>query len=115
MKNKASFILMYIAFFIYSLSGICLKVAAQKEFFSFPFLLYMGISMIILGCYALLWQIVLKKVQLSIAMANKPVTLILTVIWSVIFFSEHLSIASVAGILLIVLGIAIIGKSENAE
>lgn len=112
MKNKASFVLMYIAFFIYSLSGICLKFASKNEFLSLRYLLFLGGAFFILACYAVLWQLVLKKIQLSVAMANKPVTLILSILWSVLLFSEHLTIYTYIGIILILMGIFVIGKSE---
>lgn len=64
-----------------------------------------------MGIYAVLWQQVLKSLPVSVAMANKPVALVLSLFWSVILFKEHISLKMFVGILLILCGVFIIGKS----
>ena len=92
MNKKQSFCLMYIGFLIYSLSGIFSKIASFKEFFSFDYIICFFGIIIVLGIYALLWQQVLKNIPLSVAMANKPFVLILSIIWSILIFHENLKL-----------------------
>lgn len=64
---------------------------------------------LILGVYALLWQQVLKKIPLSIAMANKPVVLIFGLIWACLLFKEAITFKILLGMGLVFIGIFIIG------
>lgn len=67
---------------------------------------------LILGVYALLWQQVLKKIPLSIAMANKPIVLVLGILWAVLIFDEKITWKLFVGIILILCGILIIGVGQ---
>ena len=105
-------------FFIYSLSWIFTKLAstrlADRDYL--PFILLFGISIMILGLYAILWQQVIKKTELSIAYANKAVTLLFSLIWGVLIFKEVITLTKVAGIALVITGIIIlIGNCETSS
>lgn len=113
MKNKLSFLLMYISFFIYSLSSFFSKIASKQDFLSFGYFLSFSSIIIIMGIYAILWQQVLKKLPLSIAMSNKPIVLVFSVLWAVLFFDETLNIKIMLGIILIIIGVLIIGVKNE--
>ena len=115
MKNKSAYILMLLSFFIYSLSSFFSKLASRYEMFSMPYIFCFCGIIIVLGLYGILWQQVLKNIDLSVAMAFKPLCLILSVLWSVIFFSEHLSHKMITGIVLIILGIFIISRGVHEK
>ena len=51
----------------------------------------------ILGIYALLWQQVIKKFELSVAYANKAVTLLWALIWGIFIFHEKITVFKTAG------------------
>ncbi len=104
---------MYFVFFIYSFAGVCLKIASGEHLLSFKYIFYFFIVIFILGLYAFLWQQVLKNISLSIAMANKPLVLILGILWANIFFGEKITWHIVLGGVLILLGITIIGKDSE--
>lgn len=52
---------LHLLFLIYSLGGICSKLAAQSEFLSPRFILLYGAVLLDMAVYALLWQQLLKK------------------------------------------------------
>ena len=112
MKNKGSFLLMYLAFFIYSLSGIFSKLASTKDFLSFSYILCFVGVIFILGVYALLWQQVLKRIPLSVAMANKPFVLVFGTLWAVLLFGEIIGVKFFIGIAIIIAGLFVMG-AEN--
>lgn len=60
-------LLLCFAVAVYSLSGLFSKLASGHEFLSFPYLCCLCGVIIILGIYAVLWQIALKRVPLSVA------------------------------------------------
>ena len=115
MNNKKYYLLMYFAFFIYSLSGIISKLASHYAFLSFSYIVYFSVIVLILGVYALLWQQVLKQIPLSVAMSNKPIVLILGIIWAILFFKEIISLKFIIGVFFILCGILIIGFSNNEK
>ena len=103
---------MYMAFFIYSLSGIFSKLASKHDFLSLPYILCFVGVIFILGFYAILWQQVLKKLPLSIAMSNKPFVLVFGTLWAVLLFGEIIGVKFFIGIAIIIAGLFVMG-AEN--
>ncbi len=115
LKINGFFPLMYAAFFIYSLSSIFSKLASREAFLSLPYILCFGGIIFILGLYAVLWQQVLKKIPLSVAMANKPVALVLSLLWAFLLFKEQLSLKVILGVVLMLGGIIVIGGDDDGK
>ena len=65
-KLKEIFILQ-IVIAIYTLSTVFAKFASGQEFMSFKFILYYGLEMLILAVYAVVWQQLIKKFDISVA------------------------------------------------
>ena len=100
-------------FMIYSISSVVSKFASGKEVFSFEFILFYGLDVIVLGIYALLWQQVIKKFELSIAYANKAITLLWALVWGIGIFHEQITAGKVIGILLVMAGIFILNSDSG--
>ncbi len=93
---------------IYTLSSVVAKVATGKELFSFTFFLFYGLEIIILGVYAILWQQMIKRFDLSVAYANRAMALLWSALWAVVLFRETLEPKQLAGIALVILGTVIV-------
>lgn len=106
------FIQLHILLLIYSIGGICSKLASKEDFFSLEFLCIYGILFLILVFYAIMWQQILKKMKLVTAYANKSVTIIWAMIWGVLVFKEELTIFNIVGTLIIILGIVLVVTGE---
>lgn len=102
-------------FLIYSINSIVAKFASQQESFSFAFLALYCLEVAILGVYAILWQQIIKKFELSVAYANKAVTLIWAMIWGTLIFREQITVPKIAGILLVIVGIVILNSGEEKK
>lgn len=100
-------------FLVYSISSVASKFASGQELFSMGFLLLYGLDILVLGVYALLWQQVIKKFELSVAYANKAVTLLWALVWGIFIFHEEITVWKVAGILLVMTGIFILNSEEG--
>jgi len=100
-------------FFILSFVGVFGKMAAMSGGFGVRFLVFVGIQIIILGTYALIWQQVLKKFDLVEAMAFRGVVVILSLVWAVVFFQESITIFNIIGSIVIVIGIYIVSTGES--
>lgn len=100
---------------IYTLSSVVAKFATGKELFSFSFFLFYGLEIGILGVYAILWQQMIKRFDLSVAYANRAMALLWSALWSVLLFEEGLGPKQVAGIVLVILGTVIVNADSPAE
>ncbi len=114
MKNNKiiSLIFLQAIVVIYTLSGVAAKFASGYEFMSFGFVLCYGIEILILGVYAILWQQIIKGIDLSVAYANRSVALLWSMVWAVLFFNETVSWKNILGVLLVIAGTIIVNKEE---
>ena len=67
----------------------------------------------LLGLYAIIWQISIKKIPLYMAYMGKSISLILTLLWSNLFFSEVIKINNIIGALLVICGILLMFISKE--
>ena len=82
---------------IYTLSSVVAKFASGEEFLTFKFIVFYGLEILILGIYAILWQQIIKKFDLSIAYANKAMSLLWSLLWAILFFKESITVKNVIG------------------
>ena len=85
-------IILQIVIAIYTLSTVFAKFASAEEFMSFKFILFYGIEILILGLYAIIWQQLIKKFDISVAYANKAMGLLWSIIWAILIFKEIITI-----------------------
>lgn len=105
--------MLQIALFVYSCSGLFSKSAAQFDFLSFPFILCYGGMVLILGIYAVLWQQIIKHLPLTVAFANKAITIVWGMVLGAFFFEETFSVKQIAGALIIMIGVIGYMKSDK--
>lgn len=103
---------LHILLIIYSLGAVCSKLASGQEFLSLQFCIYYILTLMILAVYAVAWQQVLKKLSLSSAYANKAVTIVWGLLWGKLLFSEKIIFQNILGVLMIIMGIYIVVKSD---
>ena len=108
-------LLLQAVFLIYSISSVVSKLASDKEMLSMEFILLYGVDILVLGIYALLWQQVIKRFELSIAYANKAVTLVWALVWGCFLFHEQITIGKVIGIVLVMAGIFILNTEKEGQ
>ena len=105
------FLILQSAVFLYSLSGIASKIASNYEFLSLGFILSYGAEIFILGVYAIVWQQIIKKTDLSVAYTNKAITFFWSMLWSFLIFSENISLKNIIGVVLIFIGTLMVNKN----
>ena len=111
-KIKTLFLL-HIMLMIYSMSGICSKMASKQEFLSTEFCFYYAMIIILLGFYAIGWQQIIKRLPLTMAFANKAVTIVWGIIWGAVFFQEKVTIGKVIGAILVILGVVVYANADG--
>lgn len=98
---------------IYTTTGIFAKKASAYDVLSKEFILYYGLEIFILGIYAILWQQIIKKFQLTVAYVNRAVALLWSLLWSVIFFKETITLNNIVGAVIIIIGIAVVNSDDK--
>ena len=98
---------------VYTLSSVAAKYASSFEFLSLKFLGFYGLEIGILGVYAILWQQMIKRIDLSVAYANRAFGVFWSMIWAVLFFDEMVTIRNVIGIVIVFLGIVVVNSDES--
>ena len=108
-------LMLQIVFFIYSINSVVAKFASAQEPFSLNFILLYGLELCVLGVYALLWQQLIKRMELSVAYSNKAVVRLWAMVFGVLLFKEQITLTKVAGILLVIVGIVVLNSEEVKE
>ncbi|CDE90973.1 putative uncharacterized protein [Clostridium sp. CAG:389] len=111
-KLKEIFILQ-IVIAIYTLSTVFAKFASGQEFMSFKFILYYGLEMLILAVYAVVWQQLIKKFDISVAYANKAMGLLWSIVWAILIFNETITIKNVIGVVIVIVGTIIVNSEDE--
>ena len=108
-------ILLHLMLMVYSLSGVCSKMAAKESFLSVRFCCYYAGIIVLLGFYAVAWQQIIKRLALTTAFANKAVTIVWGIIWGVLFFHETISIRKIIGAVIVIIGVVLYAIADGEE
>lgn len=114
-KKKISlplFLLLQGAVCLYTVSGIAAKLASNYEFLSLGFVLCYGAEIAILGVYAIVWQQIIKRVDISIAYANRSMAIFWSMLWASVLFHEQITVQNIIGVVLIFAGTWVVNSSE---
>ena len=93
---------------VYSSSGFFTKLASQYEFISTTYILCLFGVVVILGTYAVLWQIALKRVNLNQAYLFRSLGLIYGLCIAYFAFHESISWQNVLGALIVLFGLLLL-------
>lgn len=118
MKKKVHFfdiILLQMVVVIYSINTVIAKFVSDQPFLSFKFIVLYLLEFAVLGIYAIFWQQMIKRFELSIAYANKAMTLLWSLLWSVLIFRDSVTPAKVVGVLLVIAGTIILNSEVMDE
>ncbi|MEI3526413.1 MAG: EamA family transporter [Eubacteriales bacterium] len=95
---------------LYTLSSVAAKLASGQAVLSLPFIVYYGVEILILGIYAIAWQQIIKRCDLSVAYANRSMAILWSLVWTVIFFHEALTVKNIIGVLIVFAGTMIVNS-----
>lgn len=113
MHRLKEFLILHISIFIYSLSAIFSKLASGYSFLSLEYILFLGLQVLVLGVFAILWQQAIKPFKASVAYSNKSITTLWTLLFSTCFFGETITFFNVIGAMLIVIGVIMVVNSDD--
>ena len=100
---------------IYTISSVMSKKASASNGDVLRFAFFFGMEFVILGIYALLWQQMIKRFELSVAYANRSMAVFWSMIWAVVFFHDMITVQNVIGVLLVIIGNIIINADQEEK
>lgn len=106
-------IILQVIIMIYTLSTVAAKFASGQDFLSVNFILFYGLEILILGIYAIAWQQIIKKFDISVAYANKAMSLLWSLVWAIVFFKEQITLGNIIGIIIVIIGTIIVNGENN--
>ncbi len=119
-----SLILIQAAVIIYTGSSVCSKMASSNpgtislfgqniSWLSWTGYMWLFLELVCLGVYAVFWQQIIKKFDLSIAYANRATAIFWTFLWGIILFGEKIKPLNVVGIIVVFLGVLLVNQDEH--
>ena len=101
--------------FLYACVSIFTKYASQQEFMSWNYMLGLIGAVSIMGLYAVLWQQILKRIELSLAYMFKGTTIIFTMLFAHWLFGEQITWNNIVGAVIIIIGIVLFAYNSKSS
>ncbi len=95
---------------LYASVTLFTKYASQQEMGSVAYCLGVAGAISVMGLYAICWQQILKRIELSTAYMFKGTSLIFIMLFAFALFGEPITIMNVVGAIVIVIGITLFAK-----
>lgn len=95
---------------LYACVTLFTKFAAQQEFMSMPYCLALCGAIGVMCAYAVCWQQVLKRIDLSTAYMFKGTSLIFVMLFAFALFGEQITMMNIVGASVIIIGITLFAK-----
>lgn len=115
-KNVCIILIMQIMNIVFSLNTVLMKLASvswqEEGLFAFRTIMILLGAVVVLGVYAVAWQAILGKIELSQAYLNKGTVVFWGLLWSAIIFREQITAFNVVGSLVIFMGLLMVNYHE---
>ena len=100
---------------VYSASGLFAKLASRYDFLSFPYLLCLGGVVLVLGTYAILWQMALKEVPLNKAYLFRSLGVVYGLAIAFFVFQETITWGNLLGGGIVLGGLLLLMSEKPAD
>lgn len=111
----SSILFLLITNLIYATVGIYTKLASQQEFLSWKYLLAFVGAVGVIGIYAILWQQIIRRIELSTAYMFKGTTIIFTMLFAHWLFGEQITWNNMVGAIIIIVGIVLFAYNPKSS
>lgn len=109
-KRVGIYVLLVLVNMLYACVTIFTKSAATCEFLCWQYCLWFAGAIVVMGIYAICWQQILKRIELSTAYMFKGTSLIFVMVLAAAIFGEQITPYNIVGACVIVLGIALYAR-----
>ena len=106
-------LLLQLAVVVYTFSGVMAKLASANKDNIWKMLLFLCGEVFILGIYAIFWQQLMKRFELTVAYANRAIAILWSMLWAALFFQEQITWKNILGVLIVLAGIMIMNTDKT--
>ena len=106
-------VLLQLSVLFFSLSSVFEKLAARYAILSWPWILFYGGALCVMGVYAIFWQQFLKRVPLTTAYANRAMSMLWSMLFGVLIFNETITWNMLLGVFVIAFGIYLVVTGDE--
>ncbi|NLV58786.1 MAG: transporter [Clostridiales bacterium] len=105
-----SYLFLHLTLLLYSLASVFAKYAGLYRLAGLweTTLVFVGLEFLALLVYTLLWQLILRRVDLSFAYSNRAVCTLWTILFGLLFFGEEITWGKAVGILVVLAGVVLV-------
>ncbi len=103
-----SILLIQAAVVVYTTSSIFSNLSSNYPVMSGKFILFIFLDLLSLGIYAIFWQQIIKRYDLSLAYANRATAIFWSMIWAALLFKEGITLANIIGVIVIFAGVMLV-------
>lgn len=96
---------------LYACVSIFTKYASQSDFMSWGYVWAVVGAIGVMGLYAVLWQQILKRIELSLAYMFKGTSIVFVMLLAHVIFGEQITWNNIIGAIIIILGIVLYAYS----
>lgn len=111
MMSMNSYYLLVLSIFLQSFSFLSIKFATMQE--NLYIIVLLIIAFLFLVARAIVWQILLKSIELSKIYPYASLVQVLILIYAVVFFHESVTIYNVIGLVIMLSGISYMSRKES--
>lgn len=98
---------------LYACVSIFTKLASQQEFMSWGYVWAFIGAVMMMGVYAVLWQQVLKRIELSVAYMFKGTSIVFVMLLASLLFGEQITWNNIVGAIIIVIGVVLYAHNPS--
>ena len=98
---------------LYACVSLFTKYASQHEFMSWNYMCGLIGAVCVMGLYAVLWQQVLKRIELSLAYMFKGTSIVFLMLLAYVLFGEQITWNNIVGATIIISGIVLYAQSSQ--
>lgn len=98
---------------LYACVSLFTKYASQQEFMSWNYIVGLIGAFGVMGLYAVLWQQVLKRIELSLAYMFKGTSIVFVMLLANIIFGEQITWNNIVGAIIIIIGIVLYAHNPS--
>lgn len=113
MRSRMIYIVLIGINILYACVSLFTKYASQQEFMSWNYMVGLIGAFGVMGLYAVLWQQILKRIDLSMAYMFKGTSLIFVMLLAYVFFGEQITWNNIVGAIIIISGIVLYAHSSQ--
>ena len=88
-----------------------MKFGGRYPIFSPMYLFWFVMAVMVMGIYAVGWQLILERLPLMTAYLRKGISYVLVFVWASVLFHETITLQQIIGIIVIIIGM-VVGMSD---